>query len=275
MPSFMRHWLVLLQHLLPQQMLSRLMGLVANSRIRWVKNTFIRLFIRRYQPNLAEAESEDINHYASFNAFFTRALKVGARPVSGLVCSPADGVVSACGPILKQQLIQAKRLDYSLQKLLATRDTAVFERGSFVTLYLAPKDYHRVHCPMPGILLRARYIPGKLFSVNQATTNGVRNLFAINERLIMEFDTHQGKLAVIMVGAMIVSAIKPVWRETAYQAGVFVEETFDAAPMKFAAGAELGEFQMGSTAIIVTEQPIHWSCQTSDAVKMGRPLMRA
>lgn len=266
---------VLLQRLLPQHLLSRIVGFVANSQVDWIKNSFIRFVIKKYQPNLEEALSPHPEDYASFNAFFTRGLKPGVRPISGPVCSPADGVVSACGPIDDGMLIQAKGIDYSLEKLLATNDVSAYSSGSFATVYLSPKDYHRVHNPIAGQLVRARYVPGKLFSVNQATTEGVEDLFAINERLVMDFETTQGKVCVIMVGAMIVAAVKPVWREQVYQAREFVEEVFDVTDTEklFACGAELGEFQMGSTAIIVSEQAIDWSCQAGSAVQMGQSLL--
>ena len=151
-----------------------------------------------------------------------------------------------------------------------------------MTIYLSPKDYHRVHCPQDATLVSAKYVPGKLFSVNQETTEGVRDLFADNERLVMEFDTGNGKMSVVMVGALIVAAIQPVWKDKPYQAAQAFTEVFDLAtspehlifkPLIFKQGEELGQFQMGSTAIIVSEKQLDWTLGASDAVKMGTAIV--
>ena len=249
------------------------MGLVANSKTKWIKNVFIRTIIKKYDVDLSEAQVADVEAYASFNAFFTRQLKPHARPISGRYCSPADGAVSAAGETTNGQIIQAKGIDYSVRKLLASNDTASFSNGSFMTIYLSPRDYHRVHCPIDADLTRVRYIPGKLFSVNKATTDGVRDLFAVNERLVMEFETGNGKMIVVMVGAMIVAAIQPVWRDSPYQARQFIEETFEK-PRHFSMGDELGLFQMGSTAIVLLEEKVEWLKQTSASVRMGEAIVQ-
>ena len=261
---------VQLQYWLPQHLLSRIVGLVANSRVRWIKQLFIRIVIKRYQVDVSEAASENLDDYASFNAFFTRRLKPGIRPIVGTPCSPADGAVSASGQIRQGQIFQAKGIDYSLEKLLASSQVTAYEQGSFITVYLSPKDYHRVHCPVDCTLTTARYVPGKLFSVNQTTAENVPDLFADNERLVMEFDTEQGRMAVVMVGAMIVAAIQPVWRSEPYKAKTFVEEL--PVDTQFKAGDELGAFQMGSTAIVLFERPVNWRQSSGDLVKMGQAL---
>lgn len=264
--------LVLLQRIVPQHLISRIVGRVANSRISWLKNIFIRTIVKRYQVDTSEALEQDIEVYDTFNSFFTRQLKPGARPVGGRFCSPADGSVSAAGDINSGQLIQAKGIDYSLQKLLARDDVADFQQGSFITIYLSPRDYHRVHCPITAELYHARYIPGRLFSVNQATTEGVKDLFAVNERLVMDFNTASGKMTVIMVGAMIVAAIKPAWRLKPYQAQKTIEENF--SPTKtFEIGEELGLFQMGSTAIVLLQERVNWLKTTSAPVRMGEAIV--
>jgi len=261
---------IVFQKLLPQHLLSRIVGLVANSQINWLKNLFIRTVVKRYQVDLTEAAESNISAYPSFNAFFTRSLKAGVRPVSGDICCPADGVISASGLIENGRILQAKGIHYTPQKLLGG-DAADYQNGSFMTVYLSPKDYHRVHCPAAGDLVQARYIPGRLFSVNQQTTTGLQDLFTINERLVMEFDTGFGKMAVIMVGAMIVAAIQPVWRDQPFQARTLIEEVF-SPPRTFAMGEELGRFQMGSTAIVLCQAQINWLRQSQEPVKMGEAI---
>jgi phosphatidylserine decarboxylase len=170
-------------------------------------------------------------------------------------------------------IVQAKGVDYSLENLLASSDHHVFEKGSFITIYLSPRDYHRVHCPATCVLTRATYIPGRLFSVNEATTRAVKDLFADNERLVMDFTTDSGKkMCVIMVGAMIVAAIKPAWREHPYQARLPFEESFSPAK-PFDIGDELGLFQMGSTAIVLFEESIEWLKCKKDPIRMGEAMV--
>ncbi|MFT7684701.1 MAG: phosphatidylserine decarboxylase [Candidatus Azotimanducaceae bacterium] len=263
---------ILLQRLLPLHFISRLVGWFANCEIGFIKSTFIKVIVWKYKVNILEASESDLARYKSFNQFFARQLKEGARSIEGKLCSPADGFVSAAGRIIDQQLIQAKGIDYSLGKLLAQDDISAYKKGSFITIYLSPKDYHRVHCPQDATLVSATYVPGKLFSVNQTTTEGVRDLFADNERLVMEFDTSNGKMSVVMVGALIVAAIQPAWRDKPYQAKQAINETFDS-PIFFKQGAELGLFQMGSTAIIVTEEELDWQLHPADAVKMGNAIV--
>ena len=207
---------IFLQKILPQHGLSTFAGWVANCRIKWLKNFLIKDFIRRYKVDLSIAKDENIENYPDFNSFFTRKLKNAARPIvagNNKITSPVDGTISQIGKIKEGSIIQAKNHTYSLKDLLAGREdlTKDFFNGGFATLYLAPKDYHRVHMPVSGTLTETIYIPGKLFSVNQETTNNLENLFALNERLVCIFETKSGPFAVILVGAMLVSGIETVW----------------------------------------------------------------
>ncbi|MFT7132868.1 MAG: phosphatidylserine decarboxylase [Cyclobacteriaceae bacterium] len=263
---------IAVQHLVPQHLLSRLVGYVADAKITWIKNTFIRVIIKIFKVDMDEAASADLADYPNFNAFFSRPLKPGLRPIAGLVSSPADGSVSACGDINGNQIIQAKGLNYSVEKLLASQDGSVFHNGSFITIYLSPKDYHRVHNPVAGQMSRGTYVPGKLFSVNDTAAAHIPDLFADNERYVMRFDTDQGAMAVVMVGAMIVAGIQTAWRDTPYPAKQFSEEAFDPA-LKIGQGDELGRFLMGSTAIILLERRVQWQVGDHDLVSMGQALV--
>lgn len=262
---------ILLQKLVPQHLLSRLVGWVAASEIIWIKRTFIHWAIKRYQVDMADAAEPNPDAYPSFNGFFTRALKSGVRPINGPFCSPADGVVSECGPIRSGQILQAKGIDYSVTKLLAGANPDAYLNGTFSTIYLSPRDYHRVHCPMQGKLVAARYVPGKLFSVNQQTADSIPELFAINERLVMDFESDKGPFSVVMVGAMIVAGIQSVWRATPYPPGQLLNEHID--PAEYAAGAELGRFFMGSTAIVLTSDQYQLKHKAGDSVQMGESLI--
>jgi len=269
----MSQFSIVLQHLVPQHLLSRLVGVIASSQIEWIKNLFILTIIKIFKVDLSEAEREDYRDYKTFNDFFTRTLKPGARNISGLICSPADGVVSACGDIQGNKLIQAKGKKFTLEKLLAHAGLAdKFKNGSFATIYLSPKDYHRVHCPLSGQLLSGTYVPGKLFSVNKITTEAVDDLFAINERYIMHFDTAQGAMVVVMVGAMIVAGIRPAWQTTVFPAQKFSKQTFEPSK-SFVQGDELGSFLMGSTAIVLLEQRVRWEIASDQAVRLGETLV--
>jgi phosphatidylserine decarboxylase len=263
---------IAVQHLVPQHLLSRLVGYVADAKIVWIKNTFIRVIINIFKVDMDEAASADLADYPSFNAFFSRPLKPGLRPIAGLVSSPADGSVSACGDINGNQIIQAKGLNYSVEKLLASQDGGIFHNGSFITIYLSPKDYHRVHNPVAGHMSRGTYVPGKLFSVNDTAAAHIPDLFADNERYVMRFDTDQGAMAVVMVGAMIVAGIQTAWRDTPYPASQFSEEAFEPA-LKIGQGDELGRFLMGSTAIILLERRVQWQVGDHDLVSMGQALV--
>ncbi len=206
---------ILAQHLLPHHLLSRLIGGFAECRVPWFKNLLTRWFVRHYDVDMRQAQVEDPTAYENFNAFFTRALKPGARPLpaaADVVVSPSDGAISQLGRIEHGRIFQAKGHSYSLLELLGGDGlrAAPFMGGHFATIYLSPKDYHRVHMPLTGTLKEMVYVPGRIFSVNQLTAENVPELFARNERVVCIFDTAVGQ-AVILVGAMIVASIETVW----------------------------------------------------------------
>jgi phosphatidylserine decarboxylase len=251
-PSLAAH----LQHLLPQRLLSRLAGRIAAARSPWLKDRLIRMAIRRFAIDLAEAELEDPAAYPSFDAFFTRALKPGARRPDEdpeAVLAPADGRIVSAGSIEQGLLVQAKGHRYRLDELLADPAAAKrFEGGQQLTIYLAPRDYHRVHMPAAGILRRALYLPGRLFSVNRASTDAIPGLFARNERLACVFEGETGLFAVVMVAALLVGGIETVF------AGRIVPphprrilDLTPARPLALARFAELGRFHYGSTVILL------------------------
>jgi len=268
------------QYLLPHHLISRLIGVLAQSEWPWVKAPLIRLFIDRFDINMAEAERQDPSDYRSFNDFFTRALKADSRPIDGNATdwvSPVDACVSQFGRISAGRIIQAKGRDYSLSELLG--DTVMaeqFDQGEFATLYLAPKDYHRIHMPMAAQLVKTRFIPGKLFSVNPLTANTVPRLFARNERLVCEFDSPHGRFVMVLVGAMVVASIETTW------SGVVApwrrriqEQAFDTPTPAFQRGQEMGRFRLGSTVILAFEPDgICWSSKIKKGanVKLGQRL---
>tara|TARA_Y100001934_G_scaffold266455_1_gene345913 strand:- start:336 stop:1214 length:879 start_codon:yes stop_codon:yes gene_type:complete len=250
---------VTLQYLIPQHGLSRLVGMLARSEVPWIKTTFINIFMKRFGIDLSEAQIEDPDRFETFNAFFTRALKPDARPLEASapadIACPADGAVSQLGAIRANQVFQAKGHDYSLYDLLGG-DSALaseFTNGQFATIYLSPRDYHRVHMPVTGTLRETRYVPGDLFSVNEATANGVPNLFARNERLVCIFDTERGPVVVILVGAMIVAGIETVFsgQVTPLPKQVVTTDYQRTAPITLEKGDELGRFLLGSTVVLL------------------------
>ena len=249
---------VMLQRRLPQHLLSRLIGAIA--RARWARRPLIALFMRAYRPDLRDAAEPDPHGYPSFNAFFTRALRAGARPPADserAIASPVDGTISALGSIRAGRLLQAKGHDYSLAALLAGDGTlsAQLRDGYFMTIYLAPFNYHRVHMALGGRLRDARYVPGRLFSVNDTTARLVSNLFARNERVVLEFDGACGRYALVMVGALFVGSMSTVWHgDIAPRGGRGPRPLPRPGPEQAAElprGAELGRFNMGSTVILL------------------------
>ncbi len=271
---------ILLQHLLPQHLLSRCVGKLARSESAAIKSFIIRQFIKQYKVDLSEAVYENADDYPSFNAFFTRALKEEARPLADAdVVSPADGAISQIGHIRGSDLLQAKGQYFSLHNLLG-RDatlTSEFINGDFATIYLSPKDYHRVHMPVTGTLRKTCYIPGQLYSVNQTTSERVPGLFARNERLVCVFDTDMGPMAVILVGAMIVAAIETVFAGQVTPLPHKIQQQNYALdkPITLEKGAELGRFSLGSTAIVLfAKQQCRWhkSAKAGQAVRMGEAL---
>lgn len=249
---------IALQHLVPQHALSRFAGRLAASESPWLRDQMIRRFAAAYDVDLSEA-ARGIGEFTSFNDFFTRELKPGTRPLADtaqFIVSPADGAVSQLGPVTGGRIIQAKGRDYSVAEILGCSPTeaARFEGGSFMTIYLSPKDYHRVHMPAAGTLTQTAYIPGDLFSVNTATAAGVDRLFARNERLSCRFDGPDGHFASIMVGAMIVAGIDTVWPNGfRVHADAPVHEDFTGQQRSFAAGDEMGRFYLGSTVVMLFE----------------------
>ena len=262
---------IFLQRIVPHHALSRMVGLFAETKVPWLKKLLINMFIKVYRVELKESARKSVADFENFNDFFTRELAQEARTITGNITSPADGTISTVGKIDRNQIFQAKGLNYSLEKLLGTTNFTDFTNGSFITIYLAPNNYHRVHFPTDGSLKSSRYIPGKLFSVNQVTANYIPDLLADNERLICEVITDKGRLAVIMVGAMIVAGIKTTWRTVPYPFGKFHSETFDN-PLQYQKGDELGQFRLGSTVILLFPGDIDWQVQPGDTIRFGDPL---
>ena len=257
----------LFQSLLPQHCLSRFAGWMACCKQPWLKNRLIKNFIHDYQVDMSLAVKENPNDYSHFNEFFTRALKPEKRPIAsapGAIVSPVDGTISQLGDIHEGQLIQAKKVNYSLQALLggSSELASQFQQGKFATFYLSPKDYHRVHSPCEGKLREMIYVPGRLFSVNKQTTDQLPQLFVRNERIITLFTTPAGPMAVILVGAMLVASMSTVWE------GVITPSAsrqirhwhYAENAVSLARGGELGRFQLGSTVIVLfSANQIRWS----------------
>ena len=271
---------VALQRLLPKHALSRLIAKAAESQRPWLKNALIERAIASFDINIDEAESSDLDDYKNFNNFFTRALKEGVRPIDGdakAIVSPADGAVSQAGPINHQRIIQAKGSDYSASRLLGNSQQAKsYENGSFATIYLSPRDYHRVHIPAAGKLLSTRYIPGDLFSVNDQTAQALPNLFARNERLVCEFESEIGNFVVVFVGAMLVAGIETVWG--GYETpgpGAIRETDYSDRDLNYIKGDEIGRFKFGSTVVMLfQEDKISWqdSLMPQTDIQMGEKI---
>jgi phosphatidylserine decarboxylase len=264
---------IILQRLVPHHFFSRLVGFLAESKFVWLKNLVIRCFIGIYKVDMSESNRQKPEQFENFNDFFTRELAEGVRTIAGDITCPSDGMISALGKIEHNQIFQAKGLTYSLEKLLATSEVGGFINGSFVTIYLAPRDYHRVHFPLDASLVASRYVPGNLFSVNQVTADAIPDLFADNERLVCEVNTSGGATGIVMVGAMIVAGIKTVWKKEPYPARKPSSETFEP-PIQFKKGDELGQFYLGSTVILLFPGEVDWQINIGDSVKFGDPLGR-
>lgn len=256
--SMLEKIFVFLQYIVPQHLLSRLTGWLADSEIKFLKNFLIRQFIKQFDVDMSLAKNTDPLSYDNFNAFFTRALKEDIRPIDSRVhtfCSPADGTISELGNIEHDRLIQAKGFYYDLSSLVGGDEKLAekFINGDFATIYLSPKDYHRIHMPCNGRLVGSIYIPGKLFSVNNATAQSVPHLFARNERLVCEFETDRGSLVIILVGAMIVAGIETVWGgQVTPLPKTPTSSRFDKS-IEFEKGDEIGRFKLGSTVIILSQ----------------------
>lgn len=272
---------ILRQYLVPQHLLSRLAGSLANSEVKWLKNGFITWFIKRYQVNMSEAQQTDPLAYMSFNEFFTRALQPDLRPVvlgdDKLAC-PADGAISQLGSITEGRIIQAKGFDFSVVDLLGGdhQRAAAFANGQFATIYLSPKDYHRVHMPYTASLREMIYVPGQLFSVNTLTASHVPNLFARNERVVCIFDSALGPIAMVLVGAMIVASIHTTWagQIAPHRSKKPIVTQYPQA-LTLAKGDEMGRFCLGSTVVLLSANPdLTWrdDLGPGSAVRMGEFL---
>lgn len=270
----LRAWLFTI---LPHHAISRLVYVLTRYRgpgVHWG----IKTFIKAYGVQMQDALDSNPEAYDSFNLFFTRALKPGARPIadnSYRLCCPVDGTVSQLGRIEAGAIFQAKGVDYSCAQLLGNSDAAKrYANGSFATIYLAPYNYHRIHMPCDAQLKTMRHVPGRLFSVAQWTVRAVPGLFARNERVVCEFDTAFGAMTMVLVGAINVAAIETVW------AGLITPpkgkhiQSWDYDTIRLAKGAEMGRFNMGSTVILLFENPQAWhsNLQAAATVEMGQPI---
>jgi phosphatidylserine decarboxylase len=247
---------VLSQYVLPKQALTQGAGLLAGLRGGAATTRFIRWFVGRYGVNMSEAANPDIASYPSFNDFFSRPLKPGARPLAQVdLVSPVDGAISQYGPIRRDQIFQAKGHDYSTTALVGgdAQLAARFEDGHFATLYLSPKDYHRIHMPCDGRLARMIYVPGDLFSVNPATARGVPGLFARNERVVCVFETAHGPFVLTLVGATIVGSMATVWHGLVNppRSKQVREWRYDDQAIALKQGDEMGRFLLGSTVVML------------------------
>lgn len=270
---------IFLQYLLPHHLLSRITGKVAEGK--FLKNFLIKIFIKRYKVNLLESKIETPEGFENFNAFFTRELKEEARPIASepnAILCPADGAISEIGPIEEDRILQAKGRHYTVSQLLAGKETAdKFRAGSFVTVYLSPRDYHRVHMPLTGKLHRTVYIPGDLFSVNRVTADSVPDLFARNERLVAIFETEIGAMAVVLVGAMIVAGIETVWEGHVCprKNNELQVQDYSRKDIHLDMGAEMGKFKLGSTAIVLFQEGainLLPELEANSPVRMGQLL---
>jgi len=271
---------VLPQYLIPKQAITALAGKFASAKAGKTTTSVIRWFVKRYNVNMAEAANPDIASYATFNDFFTRPLKDGARPLAqaDLVC-PVDGAISQFGPIHKDQIFQAKGHSYSTTALVGgdAALAAEFDDGHFATLYLSPKDYHRIHMPCAGVLRRMIYVPGDLFSVNPTTARGVPGLFARNERVVCVFDSPQGPFVQVLVGATIVGSMATVWHGLINppRPGHLWERTYADGGVSLAQGAEMGRFLLGSTVVLLFPRgPLVFNPQWAPAgsIRMGEKM---
>lgn len=244
------------QYLIPKKALTFLAGLLAGVEISPVKNALIRAFIRKFKVNMQEALQEKPEGYYCFNDFFIRHLKPGLRPIApATIVSPVDGVVSELGRICEGQLIQAKGRLYGVAELLAcdSPSATAFLNGHFATLYLAPKDYHRIHMPMDAVLEQMTYVPGRLFSVQPATARVIPKLFAKNERLVVLFETAIGRIAMVFVGATIVGAIGTSWAGELKRQKKIRKIAYPSGQITFKKGDETGYFKLGSTVVLLFE----------------------
>jgi phosphatidylserine decarboxylase len=268
------------QYLLPQRLLASCVYRIARSTKPAIKNPLIRWFARHFNINLAEAEQPDLSAFESFNAFFTRALKSGARPIAGdgkTLVSPADGTLSEFGVSAPDQLIEAKGMGYGLHDLLGETVSGEADGafGSFATIYLAPHNYHRVHMPLAGTLTRTRYIPGKRFSVNSASVERIPGLFCRNERVLCWFDTAAGPMVVALIGALNVSSISTQWLGEIPSGEQRLWQEHGSLRHHFDRGDEIARFNLGSTVVLLLPAAsLQWEAGLSAprALRVGEAL---
>ena len=272
------HPFAALQHLLPHHALSRGLGAFGNTSLPWLKRLLIDGFSKAYGVDLSESAVQDAADFRCFNDFFTRRLRPGARPISQApecIVSPADGVVSQAGAIREGCLLQAKGHRYAVVDLLGDAEFAArFANGRFVTVYLAPHNYHRVHAPSAAELVSSTAIPGRLFSVNAVTERHIAGLFARNERLVLRLQAAFGEFALVLVGAMIVASIEVAWADgpvSPYRR----QQTQAADGVSFRRGDEIGAFLIGSTVIVLWPgEKVDLGVEAGATVKMGAPIAR-
>ncbi|MDP8032773.1 archaetidylserine decarboxylase [Pasteurella atlantica] len=284
-PSYLQKLKIAVHYILPQLALTQVAGWFAEKKWGVVTHTIINVFAKFYKVNLSEAEKEKPQDYASFNEFFIRPLKANARPIveqKNALCFPADGKVSQLGQIKDNQLLQAKGHHFTLETLLANDEGLVekFRNGQFITTYLSPTDYHRVHMPCDGVLRKMIYVPGELFSVNPFLANHIPDLFARNERVICEFDTEFGSMVQILVGATITASMSTVWagvinppRSKEVKVWEYSAEGEEAISLK--KGQEMGAFRLGSTVINLfppSKVELDSSLVEGSGTKMGEKL---
>ncbi|MBI3771487.1 MAG: phosphatidylserine decarboxylase [Gammaproteobacteria bacterium] len=270
------------QYPLPHHWLSRVIYHVMRIRQTTIKNWLIRTIVRRYQVDMSLAQEPNPERYPDFNTFFTRPLRTGVRPIAAdpnAIACPVDGTVSEAGAITHGRVYQAKGLDYNLLTLLGGQQhlADLFEDGTFATIYLSPRDYHRIHMPLTGTLRETVYVPGRLFSVNPATTRTVPGLFVRNERLVAIFDTIAGPMAMIPIGAIFVAGIETVWSGNYGDRMLrdFEHRRFDDQAPTLEKGAEMGRFNMGSTVILLFGPgKAQWNpdLKTGQTTRMGEAI---
>lgn len=269
------------QYLLPQRLLSRLLGKIARCQWPWLKNFIIKHYCKFYHIDLSEAQESEYRNYGSFDDFFTRALKPGARNLTAeaaAIISPVDGTIYQLGKIIRGQMIYAKGKGFTLEQLLGNSvEAALYEGGDFIVIYLAPSDYHRIHMPLAGKLCSMRYIPGKLFSVKPSIVEIMSDIFARNERVAVNFSCSLGPITMVLVGAMVVGSIATIWAGiVAPQATRQVTDwSYVTEQMEFSLGEEVGRFHLGSTVILIF--PKDSMCFSNHLIerakiRMGEPL---
>ncbi len=268
------------EYLTPFTCLSVLSGKLADAKLGFFTQALIKAFIKTFKIDLSECEQPDITQYSTFNEFFVRKLREDARPVSEacIAVTPCDGTVGQAGDVVHGRLIQAKGFDYSLRALVGGNndDCMHFEAGGFSTIYLSPANYHRVHIPMDGTLIKTVHIPGRLFPVGHRTVASVNNLFTLNERLVCIFETSLGRFAVIFVGAALVGSIQTVWDGDVTRGKEIETKYFDPGQYSFTRGQEIGCFKYGSTVITLWPEHVGSICADFEVglkVQYGQPML--